>query len=136
MKKTVIVVFGPTGVGKSKTGVNLAKKLGGEIVSCDSMQVFKGMDIGTAKITKEEMGGVPHHLLDVVSPKEEFSVGEYVKLANQKFEEIFERGKQPILVGGTGLYINALVNGFDFGNTSKNEEVRNKYKAILEEKGK
>ena len=121
MKKTVIVVFGPTGVGKSKTGVNLAKKLGGEIVSCDSMQVFKGMDIGTAKITKEEMGGVPHHLLDVVSPKEEFSVGEYVKLANQKFEEIFERGKQPILVGGTGLYINALVNGFDFGNTSKNE---------------
>lgn len=136
MKKTIIVIFGPTGVGKTKTSIEIAKKLNGEIVSCDSMQIYKKMDIGTAKITKEEMGGVPHHLIDIVSPNEEFSVGEYVKLANEKFEEIFERGKQPILVGGTGLYINALTKDFDFGNASKDEEIRNKYKAILEEKGK
>ena len=135
MKKTVIVIFGPTGVGKSKTGVELAKLLNGEIISCDSMQVFSDMNIGTAKITIEEMQGVPHHLLNVVSPKEEFSVGAYVKLANQKIEEIFERGKQPIIVGGTGLYINALARGYDFGNTEKDEEIRNKYKQILEEKG-
>lgn len=136
MEKTVIVIFGPTGVGKSKTAVKIAKELNGEIVSCDSMQIYKEMDVGTAKITKEEMAGIPHHLLDIVSPNQEFSVGEYVKLANEKFEEIFSRGKQPILVGGTGLYINALINDYDFGNTSRNEEIRNKYKKILEENGK
>ena len=135
MENAVIIIFGPTGVGKTKTAVELAKKLNGEIISCDSMQVFQKMDIGTAKVSEEEKQGVPHHLLDVVSPFEEFSVGKYVELATQKIDEIFKRGKQPIIAGGTGLYINALINNYDFGNAEKDEEIREKYKKILEKNG-
>lgn len=134
--KKVIVIFGPTGIGKSKTAIELAKKLGGEIVSCDSMQVYKKMDIGTAKIKPEQMCGIKHHLLDVADPNEEFSVGKYSMLAKEKIKEIFERKKVPIMVGGTGLYINALKNNFDFGNAEKNDEIRKKYEKILNEKGK
>lgn len=134
--KKVIVIFGPTGIGKSKTAIELAKKLGGEIISCDSMQVYKKMDIGTAKIKPEQMCGIKHHLLDVADPNEEFSVGKYSMLAKEKIKEIFERKKVPIMVGGTGLYINALKNNFDFGNAEKNEEIRKKYEKILNEKGK
>lgn len=135
MENTVIVIFGPTGVGKTKTAVELAKKLNGEVVSCDSMQVFSKMDKGTAKATKEEMQGIPHHLLDVVEPWEEFSVGKYVELATKEIEEIFKRGKQPIIAGGTGLYINALINNYDFGNAKKDEKIREKYQKILEKYG-
>lgn len=135
MKNTVIIIFGPTGVGKTKTAVELAKKLDGEIISCDSMQVFQKMDIGTAKASEEEKQGIAHHLLDVVSPFEEFSVGQYVELATKKIDEIFKRGKQPIIAGGTGLYINALINNYDFGNAEKDEKIREKYKKILEKNG-
>lgn len=135
MGKKVIVIFGPTGVGKTKTAVEIAKKIDGEIVSCDSMQVYKGLDKGTAKVTEEEKEGVPHHLIDIVSPFDGFSTGEYVLLAKKKIEEIFSRNKQPIIVGGTGLYIRSLVENYDFGNSKKDEKLREKYKKLLEEKG-
>lgn len=135
MERTVIVILGPTGSGKSKLSISLAKKLGGEIVSCDSMQIYRRMDIGTAKITKKEMENIPHHMIDIVEPNEEFSVGEYVKQAKKIIAEIFERNKVPIVVGGTGLYVKALAQNYDFGFAEKNLEIREKYKKILEEKG-
>lgn len=135
MERTVIVILGPTGSGKSKLSISLAKKLGGEIVSCDSMQIYRRMDIGTAKISKKEMENIPHHMIDIVEPNEEFSVGEYVKQAKKIIAEIFERNKVPIVVGGTGLYVKALTQNYDFGNTEKNLEIREKYKKILKEKG-
>lgn len=135
MERTVIVILGPTGSGKSKLSISLAKKLGGEIVSCDSMQIYRGMDIGTAKISKNEMEIIPHHMIDIVEPNEEFSVGEYVKQAKKIIAEIFERNAVPIVVGGTGLYVKALAQNYDFGFAEKNLEIREKYKKILEEKG-
>ena len=135
MERTVIVILGPTGSGKSKLSISLAKKIGGEIVSCDSMQIYRRMDIGTAKISKKEMENIPHHMIDIVDPNEEFSVGEYVKQAKKIIAEIFERNKVPIVVGGTGLYVKALTQNYDFGNTEKNLEIREKYKKILKEKG-
>lgn len=135
MERTVIVILGPTGSGKSKLSISLAKKIGGEIVSCDSMQIYRRMDIGTAKISKNEMENIPHHMIDIVEPNEEFSVGEYVKQAKKIIAEIFERNKVPIVVGGTGLYVKALTQNYDFGNTEKNLEIREKYKKILKEKG-
>lgn len=135
MERTVIVILGATASGKSKLSISLAKKLGGEIVSCDSMQIYRRMDIGTAKITKKEMENIPHHMIDIVQPNEEFSVGEYVKRAKKIIAEIFERNAVPIVVGGTGLYVKALTQNYDFGNTEKNLEIREKYKKILKEKG-
>lgn len=135
MERTVIVILGPTGSGKSKLSISLAKKIGGEIVSCDSMQIYRRMDIGTAKISKKEMENIPHHMIDIVDPNEEFSVGEYVKQAKKIIAEIFERNKVPIVVGGTGLYVKALAQNYDFGFAEKNLEIREKYKKILEEKG-
>lgn len=135
MERTVIVILGPTGSGKSKLSISLAEKLGGEIVSCDSMQIYRRMDIGTAKISKREMENIPHHMIDIVDPNEEFSVGEYVKQAKKIIAEIFERNKVPIVVGGTGLYVKALAQNYDFGFAEKNLEIREKYRNILEEKG-
>ena len=120
MERTVIVILGPTGSGKSKLSISLAKKLGGEIVSCDSMQIYRRMDIGTAKISKKEMENIPHHMIDIVEPNEEFSVGEYVKQAKKIIAEIFERNKVPIVVGGPGLSVEALAQNYDFGFTEKN----------------
>lgn len=108
MKPKVLVIVGPTASGKSDLGVKLAKKLKGEIISADSRQVYKGLDAGTGKISKKEMQGVPHYLLDVASPKKQFTVSEYKKLALEKIEEILGRKKLPIIVGGTGFYIDAL----------------------------
>lgn len=135
MERTVIVILGPTASGKSKLSISLAKKLGGEIVSCDSMQIYRRMDIGTAKISKKEMENIPHHMIDIVDPNEEFSVGEYVKRAKKIIAEIFERNAVPIVVGGTGLYVKALAQNYDFGFAEKNLEIREKYRNILEEKG-
>lgn len=132
----VIVIFGPTGIGKSKTAVNLAKELNGEIISCDSMQIYKGLDVGTAKISCDEMDGIKHHLIDIIEPSDQFSVGDYVVLAREKIKDIISRKKVPIIVGGTGLYINALKNNFDFGNAGKSDEIRKKYEIVLKEKGK
>lgn len=110
----VIVVCGPTASGKTALGVALAKALDGEVVSADSMQVYRGMDIGTAKPTAAEMDGVPHHMLDVADPTEDFSVARYVDLAAPIVEDILARGKRPLLVGGTGLYIDNLLAGRSF----------------------
>lgn len=123
-KDTVIILAGPTGVGKTSASITLAHQLGGEIISADSMQIYQGMDIGTAKITKEEMGGVPHHLIDIISPFENFSVAQYKELAQAKIKEIQSRGRVPIVVGGTGLYINALIYEMDFNDSVQDEAYR------------
>ena len=110
----VVVITGPTATGKTALGVELALALGGEVVSADSMQLYRRMDIGTAKPTAEEMRGVPHHMLDVADPAEDFSVSRYVEMASACVEDILARGRLPILVGGTGLYIDSLLSGRDF----------------------
>jgi len=123
-KNKIIVVFGQTSTGKSDFAVKIAKKIEGEIISADSRQVYKGMDLGTGKITKKEMRNVPHYLLDVVSPKRVFSVDDFQKLANKKIEEIFERGKIPIICGGTGFYIDSIINENIFPEVPPNKELR------------
>ncbi len=111
MKPRLLVILGPTATGKSDLAVKLAKKLKGEIISADSRQVYKGLDIGTGKINKKEMRGVPHHLLDVADPRKQFSVAKFQELGQKTINEILKRKKVPILVGGTGFYIEALVDG-------------------------
>src|SRR3972149_3585532 len=107
----VIVILGETATGKSDLAVKIAKKIGGEVISADSRQVYKGLDIGSGKITKKEMKGVPHHLIDVANPKRKFTVAQYKKLADKKIKEILARGKVPNICGGTGFYINAITDG-------------------------
>jgi tRNA dimethylallyltransferase len=111
MRKKLIVILGPTASGKTELAIKLAKKFNGEIVSADSRQVYKGMDIGTAKPTKKEMKGIPHHLLNVASPKRKFTIAQYRKLASKAIEKIQKKGKIPFLVGGTWFYIRAVVDG-------------------------
>jgi tRNA dimethylallyltransferase len=123
-KPKLIVVLGPTASGKSDLAVELAKKFNGEIISADSRQVYKGMDLGTGKITKEEMKGIPHHLLDVYSPKKVFTVVEYKKLAEEAIQNILKRGKLPIICGGTGFYIDAVVSGQSFPEVPPNKDLR------------
>ena len=115
----LIVIVGPTAVGKSALALQLAQRLGGEIVSGDSMCVYRGMDIGTAKPSREERNLAPHHLIDIKDPAEPFSVVEFQQLANEAISQINQRGKLPVLVGGTGLYIQALLEGYQFSPTGK-----------------
>jgi tRNA dimethylallyltransferase len=129
-KPKIIVVLGPTASGKSALAVKLAKKINGEIISADSRQVYKGMDIGTGKITKKEMAGIPHHLLDIASPKKQFSVSQYQKLANQAIKKILKKGKTPIICGGTGLYINAVVDNVVFPAVPPNYQLRKKLEKL------
>lgn len=122
----IICIAGPTASGKTALSIALAKELGGEIVSCDSMQVYKGMDIGTAKPTAEEMENIPHHMLSVAEPWEDFSVGKYCDMATPIVDDILSRGKTAIIVGGTGLYMDALIKGNDFApvpSTGRREEL-------------
>lgn len=121
----VIVIAGPTASGKSSLALEVAQRLNGEIISADSMQIYREMDIGTAKIAPSDRMNIPHHMLDIVDPKDEFSVAEYAKLAENKINEIEARNKTPIICGGTGLYIESLLYPFDYGGTEKNEEFRN-----------
>lgn len=114
MGRKIICIAGPTASGKTALAVSLAKELNGEVLSCDSMQVYRGMDIGTAKPTKDEMDGVPHHMLDVADPEEDFSVSRFCVLAEPILEDILARGRTAILAGGTGLYMDALIRGGDF----------------------
>ncbi len=124
-KKTkIIVILGQTATGKSDFAVQIAKDINGEIISADSRQVYKGMNLGSGKITKKEMRGVPHYLLDVYSPSKVFTVNEFQKLANQKIEEILAKGKAPIICGGTGFYIDAIVNGNIFPDVPPNKKLR------------
>ena len=108
-KKKVVVICGPTASGKTALSIELAKQIDGEIVSCDSMQIYKDMNIGTAKPTKEEMGGIKHYLLDYVSPTQRYSVADYKADAKKAIKEILHNGKIPIIVGGTGLYVDSLI---------------------------
>ena len=120
MKQPLVVLTGPTAVGKTELSIRLAKTIGGEIISADSMQVYQEMDIGTAKIKPEEMKGVPHYLVDEFSPEEDFNVVKFKEYANRYMQEIYAKGKIPILVGGTGFYIQAVLNDISF---EKNEEI-------------
>lgn len=125
-KMPVVAVGGPTASGKTAFSVQLAKRLGGEIVCADSMQIYKGLDVGTAKATKEEMQGVPHHLMDFLPPEQTFSVADFVEAANREVKAIAARGKLPILVGGTGLYIESLLNGVRFAEQKADPALREK----------
>ena len=135
MKKPLIVLTGPTAVGKTKLSIALAKAVGGEIISADSMQVYKYMDIGSAKIRKEEMDGVPHYLVDVLDPAEEFHIVKFQEMAKAAMEKIYANGHIPILVGGTGFYIQAMVKDIDFTENEENTEVRSKWEQFAKEHG-
>ncbi|MEV1054934.1 tRNA (adenosine(37)-N6)-dimethylallyltransferase MiaA [Streptomyces sp. NPDC049887] len=129
----VIAVVGPTAAGKSDLGVHLARRLGGEVVNADSMQLYRGMDIGTAKLTEEERGGVPHHLLDIWDVTEAASVAEYQKLARAEIDRLLSEGRTPVLVGGSGLYVRGAIDALEFPGTDP--EVRARLEAELEERG-
>ena len=124
LKKPLIILTGPTAVGKTALSIELAKRIGGEIISADSMQVYRYMDIGSAKITKEEMQDVPHHLIDVLNPEEEFNVFRFQEMAKEAMEGIYGRGHIPIIAGGTGFYIQALLYDIDFAEEEGASEVR------------
>lgn len=134
-KPKVILIGGPTAVGKTKTSIELAKRLGGEIISADSMQIYKYMDIGSAKPSIEEREGIPHHLLDFVDPREPFSAADFKRLAEAAIEDIHSRGKISIVVGGTGLYMNALLYEMDFSEVTDDSEERKALKAFAETEG-
>lgn len=134
-KKPLIILTGPTAVGKTKASIGLAKAIGGEIISADSMQVYRHMDIGSAKITKEEMADVPHYLIDVLEPKEEFHVVRFQQMAKAAMADIYSRGKIPIIVGGTGFYIQALLYDIDFTENEGDSVYREKLEALAKEKG-
>lgn len=130
-----LFILGPTAVGKTAISVKLAKLFNGEIISCDSVQVYKGMDIGSAKIKKEETEGVVHHLIDIVSPKEDFTAFQFVSLMKEKLKEINSRNKLPIVVGGTSLYVKSLILNYNFGGAGKDENLRKKLEEILKNEG-
>lgn len=126
-KIEVVAIVGPTASGKTNLSIKMAKEFDGEIINGDSMQIYKGLDIGTAKVTEEEMEGIPHHLLSFKEPTESFSVAEYQALVREKIEEIKGRGKLPIIVGGTGLYVQAVLYDFQFTKEEVDEIARKKY---------
>ena len=134
--KKLLVICGPTASGKSELAVECARILNGEIVSCDAFLIYRGLNIGTAKPTNEEMGGIPHHMIDVAEPTESFSVSDFERLALPVVEDILSRGKTPILCGGTGFYINAILFEHAFGNAPADRDIRAKYEKIAEEEGK
>ncbi len=128
-KENLVVLIGPTSVGKTQLSIELAKKLNAEIISGDSMQIYKGMDIGTAKITKQEMDGIPHHLIDIKEPHESFSVAEFQTIVRKLITDIHKRGKLPMIVGGTGLYIQSVIYDYQFTDEASDP----KYRALLEQ---
>lgn len=134
-KKPLLILAGPTAVGKTALSISLAKAVNGEIISADSMQVYRGMDIGSAKIRPEEMEGVPHYLIDELEPEEEFHVVLFQKLARQYMEQIRAKGKIPILVGGTGFYIQAVLYDIDFTENGENSALRQELETLAKEKG-
>lgn len=135
MKKPLVILTGPTAVGKTKASIGLAKAIGGEIISADSMQVYKQMDIGSAKIKPSEMEGVPHYLVDVLEPDEEFHVVLFQQMAKQAIQKIYEKGKIPILVGGTGFYIQAVLYDIDFSENEKDTSYREELEKLAQTKG-
>jgi tRNA dimethylallyltransferase len=135
MKKPLIILTGPTAVGKTELSIRLAESVNGEIISADSMQVYKHMDVGTAKITPEEMQGIRHHLIDILEPSEDFNVYLFKELAQKAIDEIYERGKIPVVTGGTGFYIQALLYNIEFEDTDADTEFRETMYRLAEEKG-
>lgn len=135
MTTPLIILTGPTAVGKTDLSIQLAKAVDAEIVSADSMQIYKYMDIGSAKVTEEEMQGVKHYLVDEIEPDMPFSVSEYKRMAEEYIDEISRRGKNVIVTGGTGLYLNSLIYDMDFGKSDANQELREKLNKELEENG-
>ncbi len=135
MKKPLIILTGPTAVGKTKLSIALAKAVNGEIISADSMQVYRHMDIGSAKIRPEEMGGVTHHLVDILEPTTDFNVVLFQKYAKEAMEKIYAKGKVPILVGGTGFYIQSVLYDIDFDENDEDTELRKELEVLAREKG-
>ena len=135
MPPKILVIVGPTASGKTRMAVELAQRHNGEVISADSMQIYRTMDIGTAKPTKEEMGGIPHHMIDVADPEEDFSVARYVEMAARCVDDVLERGKLPIVAGGTGLYIDSLLSGRTFAPFSPDSALRGELERELAEKG-
>ena len=135
MVDKIICIVGPTASGKTGLAIELAKKIDAEIISADSMQIYKGLDVGTAKVTKEEAQGIPHHLIDICNIDENFSVAEFKQMCYDKIEEIRSRGKNVIIAGGTGLYINAVVYNMNFNEEVVDLEYRNELENIAKEKG-
>lgn len=135
MKQPLVILTGPTAVGKSDLSIKLAKQINGEIISADSMQVYRGMDIGSAKIRPEEMQGIRHYLIDELDPKEPFHVVKFQELAKKYMKEIWRRGKTPILVGGTGFYIQAVLYDIDFTENGEDDSYRRELERIAVEKG-
>lgn len=136
MNNNLIVIAGPTGVGKTDLSICVADKIEGEIISADSRQIYRYMDIGTAKVEKEYRDKIKHHMIDIVDPNEEFSVSDFKKITMEIIDDINKKGKIPLLVGGTGLYINSIVYEIDFTNVASNKTIREHYESILLEKGK
>lgn len=136
MKPKIIVIVGPTAVGKTSLGIDIAKQLNGEVISGDSMQIYKGLDIGTAKVTKEEMQDIPHHLIDEINVHEPYSVADFQREAQQRIQDICARGKVPVIVGGTGLYIESLLYNVSHGGESpQNPAFREEQNRLADEKG-
>lgn len=135
MKEKILVVAGPTGVGKTSLSIKLAKELNGEIISADSMQIYKYMDIGSAKITKDEMSGIPHYMIDICKPDEIFNVSHYVKMAKDAIKQITNKSKLPIIAGGTGLYIRSLLYDQNHCTSGEDHKYREYLYKLAEEKG-
>ncbi|HIT62675.1 MAG TPA: tRNA (adenosine(37)-N6)-dimethylallyltransferase MiaA [Candidatus Caccovivens faecavium] len=131
----VLFILGPTAVGKTEISIKLAKEFNGEIISSDSVQIYRGLDIGSAKVKKEEMKGVPHHLIDIVSPNESFTAFDMTEAIKEKIKEITSRGHLPIVVGGTSLYVKSLILGYNYGGVGIDAEYRNELNRILEKDG-
>lgn len=134
-RKKLVVIIGPTAVGKTKLSIDIAHRLNGEIISGDSMQIYKGMDIGTAKITPEEMEGVPHHLIDIKEPDDEYSVAEFQEAVRPLIDEITDKNKMPMIVGGTGLYIQSVLYNYQFTESPSDPEFRKRLELELKQKG-
>lgn len=135
MKEKLLIIGGPTSVGKTETSINIAKKLNGEIISADSMQVYKYMDIGSAKVTKEEMRGIKHHMIDIIDPKINYSVSDFMNEGKKVLKNIINNNKVPIIAGGTGLYINSLIYKMDFTQSKKDDDYRNRLESLAKTYG-
>lgn len=135
MKKKVIVIVGPTAVGKTELSINIAKRINGAIISGDSMQVYKGMDVGTAKVTEEEMQGIPHYMIDIKEPHESFSVADFKQYVQTYIDQITLNGQIPIIVGGSGLYIQAALYNYNFAESRRDEAFTKKLEELIDSKG-
>lgn len=131
----ILILTGPTAVGKTDLSIKLAKSLHGEIISADSMQIYKYMDIGSAKVRPEEMDGVVHHMIDIIEPDEDFSVSDFQNATKSIIEDIYSRGKLPIITGGTGLYLNSIIFNMDFGQSQADPSIRKELEDILRKRG-